>query len=77
MKPAEPSKTQAIRDALVKAGRPMNQAQLQAAIERRLKQVVGKAKLYTLLSVMINAKELDSVGRGASRFYWFRKEITQ
>jgi len=68
------SKTQGIRDILASAGRPLKLDELQPRLERKLKQIVGRAKLYTLLSVMIAAGELDSVGRGEGRFYWFRKE---
>lgn len=71
----ETSKTQAIRDLLTAAARPLGIHELQPRLERRLKQIVGKEKLYTLLSLMINAGELDSVGRGKSRFYWFKKEV--
>ena len=72
----EPTKTQAIRDELTKAARPLAMHELQPRLERRLKQIIGKEKLYTLLSIMINGGELDSVGRGRTRFYWFKKEIT-
>lgn len=65
------SKTQGIRDLLTTAGRPLNLDELQQRLERKLKQIVGKAKLYTLLSVMIADGELASVGRGEERFYWF------
>lgn len=66
-------KTQAVRDALVEAGRPMNLYELMAALERKMRQVIGKAKLYQLLAGMIAADELDSVGRGDDhRFYWFK-----
>lgn len=71
----ETSKTQAIRDALTKTGRPMSLDELRAHAERRLKQIINKQKLYNLLTMMINAKELDTVGRGKSRFYWFKKEV--
>ena len=67
------SKTQGIRDLLAAAGRPLNIDELRERLERKLRQIIGKAKLYTLLSVMISDGELDSVGRGDARFYWFRK----
>ena len=66
------SKTQGIRDILTAAGRPLNIDELRERLERKLRQIIGKAKLYTLLSVMISDGELDSVGRGDYRFYWFR-----
>lgn len=67
------SKTQAVRDALIKRARPMSILELITDVERRLKQVIGKHTMYSLLSQMINAGELDSVGRGDDhRFYWFR-----
>lgn len=72
----EIGKTQAVRDILLKTGRPMKISELQPAIERKLKQVVGKAKLYQLLATMIKDDELDSVGRGDDwRFYWFKRPV--
>jgi len=71
----ETSKTQAVRDLLTAAARPLAISELQPRMERKLKQIVGKEKLYTLLSMMINAGELATVGRGKSRFYWFKKEV--
>ena len=68
------SKTQAIRDLLNAAGRPLKIDELHQRIERKMKQIVCRSKLYTLLSVMIADGELDSVGRGDDhRFYWFRR----
>ena len=66
------TKSDAIRSALKSAGRPLNIDELLPRIERKLKQIINRHKLYTLLTVMITARELDSVGRGDSRFYWFR-----
>ena len=69
------SKTQGIRDLLTAAGRPLKIDEVQPRLEKKLRQIVGKAKLYNLLSVMMADGELDSVGRGQSRFYWFAKEV--
>lgn len=66
-------KTQAIRDILTAAGRPMKLDELQPRLERKLKQIVGKQKLYTLLSVMQNDGELESVGRAENRFYLIKQ----
>lgn len=66
------SKTQAIRILLAQAHRPLHIDELQPRLERKLKQIISKPKLYTLLSLMINARELDTVGRADNRFYWFR-----
>lgn len=66
-------KTQGVRDALTMAGRPLNLFELQKRLERRTKQVIGKAKLYQLLARMVHAGEIETVGRGDTyRFYWFR-----
>jgi hypothetical protein len=67
------NKTQAIRDALKACGRPMSLDELRAALEERMKQIINKQKLYTLLSMMITSKELDTVGYADGRFYWFRR----
>jgi hypothetical protein len=70
----EVAKTQAIRDALLKVGHPLTLDQIRAKVEARMRQIINKQKLYTLLSLMINAKELDSVGYGEDGlFYWFRR----
>lgn len=66
------NKSEAIRALLRAAGRPLSIDELQPRLERKLRQIVGKQKLYTLLSVMQAARELASVGRGEQRFYWFR-----
>ena len=66
------TKSDAIRSALKSARHPLTLDQLRPRIERSLRQIIGRQKLYTLLSVMIAARELDTVGRGDSRFYWFR-----
>ena len=68
------NKTQAIRDALVKAGRPMTLDEIRAKVESRMKQIISKQKLYTLLSLMINAGELGSVGRADDRWYHLLKK---
>lgn len=69
MKDKTVKKTQAIRDALTKAGRPMSLDEIRNAVETRMKQIINKQKLYTLLSVMQVDKELGTVGRGEDRFY--------
>ena len=66
------TKSDAIRAAL--KGRALTLRQLQPVVERRLKQIIGKAELYKLLSVMQNAGELESAGRGDWRFYCLSKQ---
>lgn len=67
------NKTQKIRDVLNSAGHPLTIDQLQPRLERKLKQIIGRQKLYTLLSVMQHAGELISMGRGDDRFYMLKK----
>jgi len=66
-------KTQAIRDILTAADRPLKLDELQPRLERKLKQVVGRQKLYTLLSVMQNDGEMESIGRAENRFYLLKQ----
>lgn len=67
------TKSDAIRSALRSAGKPLTLEQLQARIERKLKMIVGRQKLYTLLSVMQVAGEIVSEGRGNQRTYDLRR----
>lgn len=66
-------KTQAIRDILTAAGRPLKLDELQARLERKLKQVIGRQKLYTTLSVMQADGEMESIGRAENRFYLLKQ----
>lgn len=66
-------KTQAIRDICLAAGRPLKLDELQARLERKLKQVIGRQKLYTLLSVMQSDGEMESIGRAENRFYLLKQ----
>ena len=67
MRDKRKSKSEAIRAAL--KGKALTLDQLQPRVERALRQIVGKQKLYTLLSVMQNGGEIDSAGRGDTRVY--------
>jgi hypothetical protein len=69
MKDPDRNKSEAIRAAIRGAKRPLRIDELIPRMERRLKMIVSKARLYTLLSVMQNAGELVSAGRGAARTY--------
>jgi hypothetical protein len=61
------NKTAPIRKAL--DGRALTLEELQPLVERQLKQIVNKQKLYTLLSVMQTSGRIISVGRGDLRKY--------
>lgn len=65
------NKSDAIRAVLAKGPRTLRQ--IQPGVERRLRQIVGRQKLYTLLSVMQNAGELVSTGRGEARTYGVKR----
>lgn len=62
-------KTQVIREAFLKFKRPMNIDEIRGFVEKQMKQIINEQKLYTLLSMMIHSKEVDTVGRGDNRFY--------
>ena len=62
-------KTQALRDILIAAGRPLKLDELQPRVERKLKQIVGKQTLYMLLAGMKKDGEVDTVGRADDCFY--------
>ena len=64
-----PGKVAAIRVVLRRRGAPMPLSELLPLMESRLKQVVGRSELYTLLSVMMAAGEIASQGRGRDRVY--------
>lgn len=63
------NKTQCIRDILTAAGHPLSLDQIQTRLERKLKQIIGRQKLYTLLSVMQADGEILSMGRADNRYY--------
>lgn len=67
------TKSDAIRSALRSAGKPLTLEQLQARIERKLRMICGRQKLYTLLSVMQVAGEIVSEGRGETRTYALKR----
>lgn len=69
MKSEDRNKSEAIRSAIRAAGKPLTLRQILPAMERKLKMIVSKARLYTLLSVMINDGQLTSAGRGDARTY--------
>ena len=62
-------KMNAIRAAL-RGGKRLTLSQLQPQVENRIKQIFGRQKLYTLLSVAKTAGEIESAGRGEARTYW-------
>jgi hypothetical protein len=64
------SRSSAIRAALKAAGKPLDFATLHQAVEKRLQQVIGRARLRKHLSV-IQATEgwLRGTGRGETRRY--------
>ncbi len=67
---ARTNKTAAICAVLAKSRRPITMEVLQPRVERKLKQVVGRQKLYTLLSVLKVNGVIDTLGRGAERAYY-------
>lgn len=68
MSRAVPSKTDAIRQVLKPVWAP-TQEELQPKVEKRLKQIVGRQRLYALLVQMQLAGEIGIVGRAAHRRY--------
>ena len=65
------NKSDAIRSALKKG--PLKLDQIQPKVENKLKQIFGRQKLYTLLSVMQDNGEIVSTGRGNDRTYGLKK----
>jgi hypothetical protein len=61
------NKSAAIRKAL--EGRVLTLEALQPLVEQRLKQIVNRQKLYNLLTMMQQAGEIITVGRGDLRTY--------
>ena len=68
-----PKKTQPIRDILTAAGRPLNIDELQPRLENKLKQIIGRRKLYMLLAGMKTTGEIETVGRGDDCFYALKR----
>lgn len=66
------AKTAAIRAVLVRAGKPLTLDVLLPRLEVRLRQVIGRSRLYRLLSVMQCAGQIATTGRGAARAYWWK-----
>lgn len=62
------TKTEAIRRAL-KPGQAPTMDELRPRVERALKQIIGKHKLYALLTQMQISGEIGTVGRGQHRRY--------
>lgn len=69
----EPSKSDAIRNAIRQARRTLTRDEMQPIIEEQLQQVFGKARLSQLLAVMVNSREISSTGRGDERRYGLAK----
>lgn len=64
------NKSAAIRAVMKKAGRPLMLDDLIPLLEEKLRQVIGRARLYRLLSVMIaNDGDIETAGRGRERTY--------
>lgn len=63
------NKSAAIRGVLADVGKPLMMEELQPRVEKRLQQVFGRQKLYTLLSVMQVNREVKSAGRADARAY--------
>lgn len=68
-KPA-PSKIDAARAILAKAAAPVKFGVLRTKLERKLRMVIGRQKLYQLLAGMKHAKEVETVGRGELTWYY-------
>lgn len=62
------TKTEAIR-LVLKPGWAPTMEELRPKVEARLKQIVGKHKLYALLGAMERAGEIGTVGWGEHRRY--------
>lgn len=56
------NKSAAIRAVIARRGRPMTLADLHPLVENKIKQIYGRQKLYTHLSVMQNDDEIVSAG---------------
>lgn len=64
------AKLDAIRAVLRRSGRPLTLRELHERVENRLKQVVGRARLYKLLGVIAcTTREIVATGRGSERAY--------
>lgn len=63
------TKSDAIRKVLSTAGRPLSIDELQPRVERKVKVIVHRYRLYNLLSVMQTAGEIESTGCGDERRY--------
>ena len=64
------SRSQAIRSALKAAGKPLDFATLHQAVEKRLQQIIGRARLRRHLSVIQSTEGwLRGTGRGETRRY--------
>lgn len=64
------TRSDAIRSVLKSAGKPLTMDQLLPRVERKLRMIVGRQRLYTLLSVMkANDGGIVTAGRGSERTY--------
>lgn len=63
------TKSDAIRNALRSATKPLTLAELQPRVEGKLRMMCGRQDLYTRLTMMQNAGEIKSSGRGDERRY--------
>lgn len=67
------TKSSAIRAVLQSAGRPLTLDVLLPRLERRTRMVIGRQRLYALLSVMAcNGDGIVIAGRGKARTYALR-----
>lgn len=62
------TKTEAVRRVL-RPGRAPTMEELRPKVEAKLKQIVGRQKLYMTLVMMERAGDIGTVGRGKDRRY--------
>lgn len=60
---------QAIRAVLTGAGKPLKLEELLPRMEQRMHQVIGRGRLYRLLSVMQTAGDIATSGKRDARAY--------
>lgn len=62
-------KLDAIRSVLRRAGRPLTLPELLPRVEDRMRQVVGRTRLYNLLAQTAATGDIVITGRAATRTY--------
>lgn len=67
------AKLDAIRAVLRRAGRPLTLNDMLPRVETRMRQIIGRGRLYNLLAQTAGTGEITITGRGRERAYGLKR----